>query len=108
MTETFQFRSWPDVTLLKCVCMLTADSFCHLATQAETVVSFLSSRSSEMTYCSRNASRFRAVDVAPEVSGDEVGDVVVGDVHPAMNTVPSIRAVSNAAKYLLLISDLSF
>jgi len=107
MTETFQFRSWPDVTLLKCVCMLTADSFCHLATQAETVVSFLSSRSSEMTYCSRNASRVRAVDVAPEFSVDGVGDVVVGDVHPAMNTFQSIRTASNAAIYLLLIADLS-
>jgi hypothetical protein len=88
--------------------MLTADSFCHLATQAETVVSFLSSRSSEMIYCSRNASRVCAVDVTPEVAVDGVGDVVVGDVHPATSTVPSIRATSNAAKYLLLIFDLSF
>jgi hypothetical protein len=88
--------------------MLTADSFCHLATHAETVVSFLSSRSSEITYRSRNASRVRAVDVASEITVDGVGDVVVGDVHPATNRVPSIRAASNAAKYLLLIFDLSF
>jgi hypothetical protein len=61
-----------------------------------------------MTYRSRNASRVRAVDVAAETSVDGVVDVVVGDVHPATNTVPSIRAASNAAKYLLLILDLSF
>lgn len=40
-----------------------------------------------MTYCSRNASRVRAVDVAPEFSVDGVGDVVVGEVDPATNTV---------------------
>jgi hypothetical protein len=84
--------------------MLTTEPFCHFETHAETVVSFLSSRSSEATYRSRNASRVPAVDVAV----DGVGDVVVEDVQPATITAPSTTAAIIAAAYRVFIFDRSF